>query len=109
MGDGHVALWEWCRSATPGKDLSSVPAEQWGTYTEDQNTAVEEAFSAGRSSTKVCVGIRQYEIIFDGPDYGQQVDHKMEKRRVVRRRLVSPAERERYWKSLSGSSAGGDM
>merc|ERR1719265_2372443 len=73
VGQGRVALWEWCRSTHPDKDLSKVPPESWGLYTEDQNAAVEDAFSSGRPSTKLQIGIREYEIIFDGPSSAQQV------------------------------------
>merc|ERR1711974_124784 len=93
----------------PGKDLSAIPAEKWGTYSEAQNAAVEEAFRSGRPSVKTCIGIREYEIIFDGPSSAQQVDHKLKKRRLVRRRLVTPDERERSCRALCNSEETGDL
>merc|ERR1712113_731180 len=85
--DGHVALWEWCRCPRP-PSLTEVPQNMWGVYEELQNEMIEAAFRSGKPSCKVCIGIRTYEIVFEGPVYARQVDHAMRKGRHVRRSLM---------------------
>lgn len=85
---GLVSLWEWSKLA----DLEA-PAS-WGLYGEEQGGLIENAFREGKRSVEVNVGIRTYEVIFDGSDGGKQVDHTLHKRRLVRRRLVAPDQRD---------------
>lgn len=97
---GHVALWEWCRAAR-AEMLSSLPAEMWGVYVEAQNDAIEAAFRAGKSSIQIVIGIRTFEIIFEGPDRARQVDHALRKGRHVRRRLLLAAERDQVFEAAT--------
>jgi len=88
---GMEGLWEWCQ-ILGAKDISQVPSDQWGLYTEEHNTAIEKAFAAGEPSVQICIGIRTYDIIFSGPTSGKQVDTKLRKRRQVRRCEVPKGE-----------------
>lgn len=91
--NGLVGLWEWCRLAEP-PSVESVPSEQWGVYAQAQNELIEDAFRRGCQQVKIELGIREYDILFDGPTYSRQVDRTLKKRRHVRRRAVRPEERE---------------
>jgi len=104
---GQVGVWEWCRSILAADDfakLRQLPPEKWGTYLESQNAEIEEAFCAGKQSAKVVIGIRTFEIVFENGEFAKQVDHKMKKRRHVRRRLVSPQERDGMFKNVVPSN-----
>eukprot|EP00927_Polykrikos_kofoidii_P066286 TRINITY_DN61914_c0_g1_i1.p1 TRINITY_DN61914_c0_g1~~TRINITY_DN61914_c0_g1_i1.p1 ORF type:complete len:403 (+),score=64.06 TRINITY_DN61914_c0_g1_i1:120-1328(+) len=90
---GLVGLWEWCR-LVGSVDTSTVPPEMWGHYTEEQNNEIEASFRALKPSIAVSIGIRSYEIIFESPEGGKQVDHGLKKRRPVRRLLVAEARRQ---------------
>lgn len=90
---GLVALWQWSKVANI-TDPESVPEELWGIYSEEQNTDIEAAYAAGNSQAAVGVGIRTYEISFRGLAGGRQVDKGMRKRRMVRRRAVTVAQRD---------------
>merc|ERR1740139_2073657 len=54
-----------------------------------------------KPSMPVSIGIRSYELIFETPEGGRQVDHAMKKRRFVRRRLVTPKEQVEMLKSAA--------
>eukprot|EP00927_Polykrikos_kofoidii_P011884 TRINITY_DN15081_c0_g1_i1.p1 TRINITY_DN15081_c0_g1~~TRINITY_DN15081_c0_g1_i1.p1 ORF type:complete len:453 (+),score=93.40 TRINITY_DN15081_c0_g1_i1:192-1550(+) len=88
---GLVGLWEWCRSTDTHIDENDPSI--WGLYLESQNEDIETAFRAGRQTSKVVIGIRTFEICFDGPSSAKQVDHLMKKKRRVRRRLMSENDR----------------
>lgn len=90
---GLVGLWEWCREAEP-KNLRDVPPEMWGVYSEEQNEELERAYRAGEPSTKLNVGIRDFEITFESQNRAKQADTTLKKRRHVRRRAVHPDERD---------------
>lgn len=90
--DGLVGLWEWCR--VPAAEPEGVPRDMWGVYSEEQDRAIEEAFCVGSPGVCVTIGIRNYEVTFCGTSGGRQEDRGMRKRRLVRRRLVQPAQRE---------------
>merc|ERR1711865_1108632 len=66
----------------------------WAVYSTEQNGQIEEAFRSLKPSIPVSIGIRSFEIIFEGIDGGKQVDHAMKKRRFVRRRMVTPEEQQ---------------
>lgn len=103
---GLVGIWEWCRIPEP-PNPTSVPDKDWGVYTEEQNTLLENSYRAGLGSVTLELGIRTYDIVFDGgPDCGRQVDRVLRKRRYVRRRKVPPAERDG---ALAAASAAGGM
>lgn len=85
---GLVSLWEWSR--LPELEAPS----SWGLYGEEQVGLIESAFREGKRSVEVSVGIRTYEVIFEGSDGGKQVDRALHKRRLVRRRLVAPDQRD---------------
>lgn len=90
--DGLRALWEWCK--LPVSDPHSVPEDMWAVYGEEHNQAIEDAFRVGAPSVQISIGIRNYEITFRGVSEGRQEDKAMRKRRLVRRRTVTPTERE---------------
>lgn len=103
---GLVGIWEWCRIPEP-PDPISVPDRDWGVYSEEQNTLLENSYRAGLGNVTLELGIRTYDIIFDGgPDCGRQVDRVLRKRRYVRRRKVQPAERDG---ALAAASTVGGM
>jgi len=88
-----VGLWEWCRMAEPRlEELDQLPACCWGMYTEEQNQEIENAFQAKLCSVEIAVGIRTFEVVFDGHGRARQLDKKVSKRRFVRRRLLTSAE-----------------
>lgn len=105
---GLVGIWEWCRIPGP-PDPSSVPDRDWGVYTEEQNTLLENSYRAGLASVTLELGIRTYDIFFVDhkyPDYSCQSDSVLRKRRYVRRRKVPPGERD---SALAAASAAGGM
>lgn len=85
---GLVSLWEWSR--LPELEASA----SWGLYGEEQGSLIENAFREGKRSVEVSVGIRNYEVVFEGSEGGKQVDRALHKRRLVRRRLVAPNRRD---------------
>lgn len=87
---GLVGLWEWCQIAEP-PNVNAVSPEMWGVYSEEQNQEVERAYRAGEPCAKVTIGIRNFDIAFDGPNRAKQVDMVLRKRRHVRRRAVLPS------------------
>jgi len=89
---GLVGLWEWCR--IPASDPDGVPADMWGVYSDEQDSAIELAFRAGSPSVQITIGIRNYVITFFGESYGKQEDKAMRKRRLVRRQMVSQEKRQ---------------
>mmetsp|Transcript_128021 Transcript_128021/g.410206 ORF Transcript_128021/g.410206 Transcript_128021/m.410206 type:complete len:447 (-) Transcript_128021:16-1356(-) len=93
---GQVGLWEWCRLPRADR-VEEVPDKQWGLYDEASSAAIEVAFRSQKTSVKVVVGIRTFEIVFDGPTLARQVDHALRKGRHVRRRLLPAADRERLF------------
>lgn len=99
---GFMALWEWCQLA--GNAGEDAPDEMWGIYAEDQDKTIEQAFRDGKPSIAVSVGIRSYEVVFDGASGGKQIDHALKKKRWVRRRLVSPRERDAAFKEASAAA-----
>lgn len=107
---GLVGLWEWCRLAEwPGHGgENSVPPDMWGAYSAEQNRDIEVAFRAGQRSVAVSIGIREYEILFEGNDRGRQVDRGLKKRRFVRRRQVKPEEQEAAFRAAVEAVAKAD-
>eukprot|EP00401_Gymnodinium_catenatum_P042189 CAMPEP_0117460598 /NCGR_PEP_ID=MMETSP0784-20121206/2090_1 /TAXON_ID=39447 /ORGANISM="" /LENGTH=434 /DNA_ID=CAMNT_0005254275 /DNA_START=15 /DNA_END=1317 /DNA_ORIENTATION=+ len=103
---GLVGLWEWCRSTRLHvQELNNVPPQEWGLYVESQNATIEEAFKAGRPSAKIVIGIRAFEIVFDGAEHGRQVDHSFRKMRHVRRRLLTSSERNTEFEQAAKAAA----
>eukprot|EP00811_Abedinium_folium_P029094 NODE_4556_length_1877_cov_4.852571.p2 GENE.NODE_4556_length_1877_cov_4.852571~~NODE_4556_length_1877_cov_4.852571.p2 ORF type:complete len:428 (+),score=103.23 NODE_4556_length_1877_cov_4.852571:85-1284(+) len=93
-----VGLWEWCRSATP-QDLAKLPPEKWGIYSIAHNEDIEAAYLRGEVHVHIIVGVRNYDIVFDGRHFTRfgasaQVDERFRKVRNVRRREVTVAERD---------------
>eukprot|EP00913_Durusdinium_trenchii_P032840 g30744.t1 len=93
---GLVGLWEWCRDAethNPGR----LAADRW---------AIELAFRNGAKHAEIAVGIRSYEVLFEGASMaGKQVDKRRKKRRFVRRRAVQMEEREAALQSVESAVA----
>lgn len=97
-----VPQWEWCLIVSfqlGSQDLADLPATDWGVYSELQNTDIERAWQEGLPTIEVIVGIRTYQIIFDGGKFCRrggmvQYDPVNYKLRNVRRRLVSREERD---------------
>lgn len=106
--EGLVGLWEWCRLAA-AEDFDEVPAELWGVYSEEQNAEIEAGFRELKSSVKVTIGIREYEICFEGPVRGKQVDHALRKRRHVRRRLASPEDQRAMLLGATAAQLDGEL
>lgn len=88
---GLVGLWEWCKKINV-TNIGEVPSDMWGIYDKSQNQEIEQAFQSGKASARIIVGIRTFEILFDGPDSAYQIDHMLKKGRHVRRRLVTPQD-----------------
>jgi len=84
---------EWCKEINV-KNIGDVPSDMWGIYAMNQNQEIEQAFQSGKAGARIFVGIRTFEILFDGPDSAYQVDHMLKKGRRVRRRLVTPQHLE---------------
>lgn len=94
--EGEAVLWEWCLQVT--HDVDSLPKDAWGVYSPDLNNEIEAAYQEGASTVNVQVGVREFQIIFGEafghPGTARQVDQVYRKKRHVRRRLVSVAERD---------------
>eukprot|EP00929_Paragymnodinium_shiwhaense_P000932 TRINITY_DN101129_c0_g1_i1.p1 TRINITY_DN101129_c0_g1~~TRINITY_DN101129_c0_g1_i1.p1 ORF type:complete len:439 (-),score=66.97 TRINITY_DN101129_c0_g1_i1:287-1603(-) len=105
--NGVVGLWEWCRLPEI-PDRHNVPGEMWGLYAAEQNDDIEAAFSSLRASVEVEIGIRKYEIIFDGDGsaFAKQVDHQLKKRRYVRRRAVTLQEKQTALEQAAAEDVG---
>jgi len=101
--DGLVALWEWCRVAGPC-DPTALGPELWGLYTDEQNEQIEASFRGGAQNALVTVGIRSYEILFEGSHGGVQIDRGLRKKRLVRRRLLKPAEATAIFAEVAASN-----
>lgn len=79
-------------------NLDDLPDSVWGTYSEAQNLLIEEAWQSNQAMVELDVGIRNFQIIFDGRKFSRRggtvqydpVNHKL---RHVRRREVSIEER----------------
>jgi len=92
--EGLVGLWEWCRDAET-HDPSSLGPEKWAAYSADHNREIESAFRTGAEKADIVIGIRSYEVLFEGSTmHGKQVDQKKKKRRFVRRRAVPVQEKD---------------
>merc|ERR1712060_199459 len=89
--DTSVPIWEWCR-VLDYVNPAGLPHEMWGVYNLLQNTEIEAGYQRHESRVPISIGIRSYNIIFDGPNYARQVDMTYDKVRHVRRRLVSAEE-----------------
>jgi len=90
--DGLVGLWEWCRAAQVHEGISP---DMWSVYSPEHNDKVETAFRAGETKVLIEVGIRKYEVMFEGSSFGgRQVDTQHKKRRYVRRRAMTSSQRE---------------
>jgi len=98
--DGLVALWEWCR-VPKAKDPQQLPRDAWGIYGEEHGKTIEAAFREGKPSAPICIGIRTYDVVFTGTETGKQVDRALNKRRLVRRRLLPPGERDEVLRAAS--------
>lgn len=102
---GLVGLWEWCRDAethNPGR----LAADRWAVYSADVNNEIELAFRNGAKHAEIAVGIRSYEVLFEGASMaGKQVDKRRKKRRFVRRRAVQMEEREAALQSVESAVA----
>lgn len=89
-----VGLWEWCRDAET-QHPGSLGPEKWAAYSADHNHEIETAFRSGELQADIVIGIRSYEVLFEGSTmHGKQVDKKHKKRRFVRRRAVPVEEKE---------------
>lgn len=89
---GLVGLWEWCRLAEVDSTQRISP-EMWAVYSAEQDEMIEKAFRAGETKVSIAVGIRTYDIMFEGARAaGKQVDTRHKKRRFVRRRAVQRDE-----------------
>ncbi|CAE8696416.1 unnamed protein product, partial [Polarella glacialis] len=62
---GLVGLWEWCQVAESA-DPGSLPPEMWPGYSQEHDFAIETAYRAGEVKVEIAVGIRSYEILFEG-------------------------------------------
>lgn len=91
---GFLPVWEWCLEVGPSVSAGLHGPEAWGVYSAEQNDLLEDKYRAGEESVEVSVGVRGYKILF-GPEPGlaRQIDEVLHKRRLVRRRLVTPEER----------------
>ncbi|CAJ1343501.1 unnamed protein product [Effrenium voratum] len=89
-----VGLWEWCRVAE-AHGPSQLSDEDWAAYSAANNTEIEAAFRDQAVKVQITIGIRSYDVLFEGSlAGGKQVDTKQKKRRLVRRRAVTAAVRE---------------
>merc|ERR550525_2036084 len=90
------ALWEWCHALrVTHSESASLPPSAWGVYSEEQNALIEQALHTGGAGSRcaVTVGVREYEVVFgSNPNFASQVDKRLHKSRLVRRRVVSRAE-----------------
>lgn len=96
-------LWEWCRRAQVTVPESvRLPVDDWGIYTAEQNKEIEKAFQSHEPQAEIVVGDRNYQVVF-GPelDFARQVDPVAEKKRLVRRLLVT---RETFEARMPGGS-----
>jgi len=91
---GTSPLWEWCRELVfTAAEADALPADAWGVYSAEQNGDIERAFRAGRPSAVVELGVREFHVAFDvGDGYARQVDPRLRKKRMVRRRAAPEAE-----------------
>mmetsp|Transcript_22805 Transcript_22805/g.65754 ORF Transcript_22805/g.65754 Transcript_22805/m.65754 type:complete len:391 (-) Transcript_22805:96-1268(-) len=91
-----VPLWEWCKELARSPEASRLlPEGDWGVYSAEQNNEIERAFAAGAAETSITVGVREYQIVFGQDGFAHQVDTRLRKRRLVRRRLMAPDKRDR--------------
>lgn len=94
--DEGVALWEWCMHAT--HSANDLPDDAWGVYGLELNEEIETAYQSAAKTVDINVGVRQYQIVFGDafglPGTARQVDQLYKKKRHVRRRIVSIAQRD---------------
>eukprot|EP00439_Symbiodinium_sp_Y106_P030187 s3877_g3.t1 len=94
---GLLGLWEWCKLPET-QDPGSLSPDMWAVYSADNNQEIEQAFRDGAVKASIAIGIRSYEVMFEGAlGSGKQVDTRHKKRRFVRRRAVSAEEREAWF------------
>merc|ERR1712241_1027185 len=87
----------------------SLPESAWGTYGEEQNSAIEQAYLAGETHGSICVGIRNFEVVFSpNPDFAMQKDPRLRKCRLVRRRVVSRSEQNQVLTPLLTAMSHGE-
>mmetsp|Transcript_18960 Transcript_18960/g.44159 ORF Transcript_18960/g.44159 Transcript_18960/m.44159 type:complete len:505 (-) Transcript_18960:201-1715(-) len=93
---GMVPLWEWCTlDALQLRNMSwcEIRDNDWGVYSVENANTIETAYQKAKSMAEVTVGIKRYQIIFQGgikSKFGGmiQCDPELNKVREVRRRLV---------------------
>jgi len=102
---GLLGVWEWSLLLRTAES-NTGSAEQWGVYSPEQNDAIEAAYRRGDARVTVTIGIRSYDIDFQGVGRARQTDSHLKKRREVRRRALSADERHSLLQPTSSAAHG---